>query len=98
MKNRVIVTKAVKEVKGNDRLVQKEFLEFHLKNKEGTFWLFTQPFSKGVYEWFKNGRSENEVRQFAKWNRNKRLENTILRIPREVKYVKKYVIDEERVA
>lgn len=65
MKNRVIVTKAVKEVKENDRLVQKEFLEFHLKNKEGTFWLFTQPFSKGVYEWFKDGRGRRRNFEFC---------------------------------
>ncbi len=98
MKNRVIVTKAVKEVKENDRLVQKEFLEFHLKNKEGTFWLFTQPFSKGVYEWFKDGRAEGEILSFAKWDRNKRLNDTINRIPREIRYVQKYVMEVERAA
>lgn len=98
MKNRIIVKKIIKEVKENECLVKKEFLDFYLKNSSGESWLFQQPFSKGVYDWFKCGRSENEVRQFAKWNRNKRLENTIMLISREVKYVKKYVLEDERAA
>ena len=92
------MTKAVKEVKENDRFVQKEFLEFHLKNKEGTFWLFTQPFSKGVYEWFKDGRAEGEILSFAKWRNNERLGKTVDRIPREIRYVQKYVMEVERAA
>lgn len=31
-------------------------------------------------------------------NRNKRLENTISRIPKEVKYVERYVLEDERAA
>lgn len=79
MKNRVIITKAVKEVKENDRLVQKEF-------------------SKGVYEWFMDGRAEGEILSFAKWDRNKRLNNTINRIPREIHHVQKYIMEEECAA
>lgn len=86
MKNRVIITKENDEIK------------FYLKNGEGTFWLFTQPFSKGVYEWFKDGRSEREIISFDKWEYNKRLNNTINRIPREIRYVEKYIVDEERAA
>lgn len=86
MKNRVIITKENEEIK------------FYLKNKEGTFWLFTQLFSKGVYEWFKDGRAESEILSFAKWDRNKRLNDTINRIPREIQYVQKYIIEEERAA
>lgn len=86
MKNRVIITKENEEIK------------FYLKNDKGTFWLFTQPYSKGVYEWFKDGRAEREILNFAKWERNKRLNNTINRIPREIKYVSKYIIDDERAA
>lgn len=86
MKNRVIITKENEEIK------------FYLKNKEGTFWLFSQPFSKGVYEQFKDGRAEGEVLSFSKWNRNKRLNDTINRIPREIRYVQKYVMEVDRVA
>ena len=86
MKNKVIITK------------ENEAIEFYLKNDKGTFWLFTQPYSKGVYEWFKDGRSEREILNFTKWERNKRLNNTINRIPREIKYVSKYIIEDERAA
>lgn len=86
MKSRVVVTKENEEIK------------FYLKNNAGTFWLFTQPFSKGVYEWFRAGRSESEILGFAKWDKNKRLTNTINRIPREIRYVQKYIIEEERAA
>lgn len=66
MKNRIIVKKTVKSVAEKDYIVEKEFLDFYLKNNSGEAWLFQQPFSKGVYEWFRGGRSENEIRQFAK--------------------------------
>ena len=72
--------------------------KFYLKNDNGEFWLFTQPFSKGVYEWFKDGRSENEILRFDKWKKNKRLGDTVQRIPREIKYVTKYVIPYEIAA
>lgn len=83
MKNRITITKFDDEIK------------FYLKNDNGVFWLFFQPYSKGVYEWFKNGRSEKEIIEFNKWEQNKRLNNTIDRIPREVKYVTKYIISDE---
>lgn len=86
MKNRVIITKSNEEIK------------FYLKNDKGTFWLFSQPYSKGVYDWFKDGRAEREILNFAKWERNKRLNNTIQRIPRKIKYVNKYIINDERAA
>lgn len=83
MKNRITITKFDDEIK------------FYLKNSNGEFWLFSQSYSKGVYEWFKNGRSEKEIIEFNKWEQNKRLNNTIDRIPREVKYVTKYIIPDE---
>lgn len=86
MKNKVVVKKANDEIK------------FYLKNDNGEFWLFTQPFSKGVYEWFKGGRSEREIMKFDKWKKNKRLVDTVQRIPREIKYVTKYVIPYEIAA
>lgn len=46
MKNKVVIKKANDEIK------------FYLKNDGVEFWLFTQGFSKGVYEWFKDGHSE----------------------------------------
>ena len=86
MKNKVVVKKANDEIK------------FYLKNDCGEFWLFTQHFSKGVYEWFKNGRSEKEILNFDKWKKNKRLGDTVQRIPREIKYVNKHIIPYEITA
>lgn len=88
MKNKIFIKKLFIE-KGN------EHIEFYLKNEKGEFWLFTQPFSKGVYEWFKDGRSESEILSFDKWEKNKRLNNTIKRIPKEIKYVTNYIIPYE---
>ncbi len=88
MKNRVII----KREAGN------RDLKFYLKNDKGEFWMFDQKCTKGVYEYFKNGRSEREILSFDKWKYNKRLNNTVSRIPREIRYVTKHVIDDERVA
>ncbi|MGN1419171.1 MAG: hypothetical protein ACI4W6_07565 [Acutalibacteraceae bacterium] len=87
MKNKIVVEKYQDEMK------------FYLKNDKGTFWLFSQPYTKGVYNWFRDGRSENEIIRFSKWKKNKRLNNTINRIPREIRYVSKYIInDDEKTA
>lgn len=86
MKNKVIIKK------------ENEKLNFYLKNDKGEFWLFEQVCTKGVYEYFKNGRAEREILSFDKWGSNKRLNNTVSRIPREIKYVTKYVIGEEYAA
>ena len=83
MKNKVIVKKVNEDVK------------FYLKNDNGEFWLFTQPFSKPVYEWFRNGRSEKEIITFDKWDKSRKLRNAVERIPREIKYVTKYIIPDE---
>lgn len=86
MKNRVII----KTENGK--------INFYLKNGKGEFWLFEQVCTRGVYEYFKNGRSENEILGFDKWSYNKKLNNTVIRLPREIRYVTRYVIDEERAA
>ena len=86
MKNRVIIKK------------ENNNINFYLKNDKGEFWLFEQVCTKGVYEYFKNGRSEKEIISFDKWSCNKRLNHTVSRIPREIKYVTKYVIDETYAA
>ena len=86
MKNKVVVEKVNDEIK------------FYLKNENGKFWLFTQSYTKGVYDWFRDGRSENEILQFNKWEKNKKLGNTVTRIPREIKYVTKYIIEDEIAA
>ena len=98
MKNRIIVTKTTQAAGENGKTVRKTVMKFYLKNDQGIFWMFTQPFSEKVYDWFQNGRLESEVLSFSKWRLNKRLSDTIERIPREIRYVQKYVMEEERTA
>ena len=80
MKDKITVTKK------NDKL------NFFLHVNTGRFFLFSQSFSKGVYSFFKNGKSETEIRAFNKWNRNPRLDKTIEKIPIYTKYVRKEYI------
>lgn len=70
----------------------KQNLDFYLHSNNGEFYLFSQDYSKGVYEYFKNGRSVNEIRKFDKWNKNPRLNKTIERLPKQIQYVEKYVM------
>lgn len=68
-------------------------LDFYLCSNNGEFYLFSQDYSKGVYEYFKHGRSVNEIRKFNKWKKNPRLNKTIDRLPQQIQYVEKYVME-----
>lgn len=81
MKDKITITKT------NDKL------NFFLNAKIGKFFLFSQNFSKGVYIFFQNGKSESEIKAFKKWNKNPRLDKTIEKIPMYTKYVRKEIID-----
>ena len=80
MKSKIIVTKK------NDKI------HFFLQTNGGRFFLFSQSFSKGVYQFFCKGKSESEIQAFNKWNRNPRLDKTIEKIPFYTKYVRKEII------
>ncbi len=79
MKKRIVV------IKNMDKL------DFYLVSKRTNVYLFTQPYTKGVYEFFRGGKSENEVKGYKKWNRNPRLDKTIEKIPLYVRYVTREV-------
>ena len=70
--------------KGND------IIRFYLHLGNRKFFLFSQKYSKGVYDFFAGGRSESEIRNFRLWNRNPRLDKTIAKIPIYTRYVLKY--------
>lgn len=53
-------------------------------------YLFTQTYSKGVYHYFQNGRSEKEIRSYRRWNRNPRLDKTIEKLPMYIRYAIQY--------
>ena len=59
----------------------------------GKLYLFSQRFSKGVFDFFCRGRSVTEVRSFRQWNRNPRLDKTISKLPIYMKYAWKEYID-----
>ena len=61
---------------------------FHVSGKR--LYLFSQKFTKGVYDFFKNGRSESEIKSYSSWNRNPRLDKTITKIPLYTRYALKY--------
>ena len=68
------------------------YLNFYLTDKKylpERLFLFSQKFSKGVYEYFKNGRDEREIRAFKNWGKNPRLDKTIEKIPMYVKFALK---------
>ena len=64
-------------------------LNFYMIVKKVRLYLFSQQFTKGVYEYFKNGRSENEIRAFKRWGKNPRLDKTLSKIPMYKKFALK---------
>ena len=64
-------------------------LHFYLATGTGRYFLFTQKFSKGVFEFFRRGRSFGELRTFKRWEHNPRLDKTIEKLPLYVQYVLK---------
>ncbi len=67
-------------------------LFFYLVTDIGRAFLFSQRFSKGVYDFFINGRSEAEIKGFRKWNKNPRLDKTIEKIPLYTAYVRRELL------
>ena len=80
MKSKIIITKKNSKI------------NFFLQTAEGRFFLFSQNFSKGVWQFFSKGKSESEIQTFNKWNRNPRLDKTIEKIPLYTKYVRREII------
>lgn len=75
MKNKISVTK------GDNKI------HFYLWSSGKRYYLFTQNFSKGVYQFFQNGRSEAELYKYKNWRKNPRLDKTIEKIPLYMHYV-----------
>lgn len=62
-------------------------MDFYLLSGRDRLYLFTQNYSKGVYNFFRNGRSESEIRHYNKWDKNPRLDKTIEKLPVYIQYV-----------
>ncbi len=54
-------------------------IHFYLKYRGGTAYLFSQKYTKGVYDFFRFGRTDSELHKFHNWGQNPRLDHTIER-------------------
>ena len=52
----------------------------------GKLYLFSQKFSKSVFDFFCKGRSAKEVLSFKQWNRSPGLDKTITKLPIYMRY------------
>lgn len=66
---------------------QNKKIDFYLLSGRERLYLFTQDYSKGVYNFFRNGKSEGEIRRYKKWDKNPRLDKTIEKLPMYIQYV-----------
>lgn len=64
-----------------------EDLYFYLKSKEGIQYLFMQRYTRAVYDYFRRGISESQLRSFSNWDKNRRLDKTIEKLPLYITYV-----------
>ena len=66
-------------------------LNFYLTVDGKDYFLYSRPFTKGLYHYFSNGRSVNEIKSYKKWRRNPTLDKTItVTLPKYIDYVLKY--------
>ena len=84
MKNRIIV-------KRNETNIDDWKIDFYFVTDGQTLYLFSQNYTDGIYDWFRKGRSENELREFKGWKLNKALGRVIDKIPVHIRYVMKEV-------
>lgn len=81
----------------NDRIMvevrldnqQNQVIDFYLRSADEKSYLLSQPFSMGVWKYFKNGRAVSEIMAFRAWNKNPRLDKTIVRLPSMIRYIKR---------
>lgn len=81
----------------NDRIMvevrldnqQNQLMDFYLRSADGKSYLLSQSFSIGVWKYFKNGRAVSEIMAFRAWNKNPRLDKTIVRLPSMIRYIKR---------
>lgn len=81
----------------NDRIMvevrldnqQNQVIDFYLRSADGKSYLLSKPFSMAVWKYFKNGRAVSEIMAFRAWNKNPRLDKTIVRLPSMIRYIKR---------
>lgn len=71
----------------------KEILKFYVHCDLGYLWLFNKPKTKGVYDYFANGKSVSELYKH-KYRNNETLNKIVDRLPAHVKYAKQMAMEE----
>lgn len=71
----------------------KEILKFYVHCDLGYLWLFNKPKTKGVYDYFANGKSVSELYKH-KYRNNETLNKIVDRLPAHVKYAKQLAMEE----
>lgn len=52
-------------------------IHFHLVTENGVGYLFSQKYTKGVYDYFRYGVTDRELYSFGRWGENPKLDHTI---------------------
>lgn len=62
---------------------------YSYSRQNGSTYLYSKPFTKGEYLYFRGNRSMDELYSFHDWGKNPRLDKTIKRVIQMCKYVEK---------
>lgn len=71
------------------KMVPGDKLNFYLEERGKRTYLFTQRYSIAVAREFKLGKTAEELRRYHKWNRNRRVDKTVEKIPMYIAYIKR---------
>lgn len=77
IKGKIVVTKT------------KDRIHYYYIVENNRLYLFTDKFTKGLYAYFRDGKSVEEIKKHKTWRRNPRVDKTVTKIPVYIKYVMK---------
>lgn len=77
IKGKIVVTKT------------KDRIHYYYIVENSRLYLFTDKFTKGLYTYFRDGKSVEEIKKHKTWGRNPRVDKTVTKIPAYIKYVLK---------
>ena len=67
----------------------KDRIHYYYIVENSRLYLFTDKFTKGLYTYFRDGKSVEEIKKYKTWGRNPRVDKTVTKIPAYIKYVMK---------
>lgn len=97
-KGKIVAVKRVKKnnsvfLNGMDdcKAYPEKVLDFYLETDCERYYLFTQRYTVAVYNKFKNGLRDYQIRNFNQWKQNPRVSKTFDKIPSYVAYIMREV-------